>query len=85
VHLHDNKGGHADLHMPLGTGTVDVSAAVRELQACDYDGTITLEVFTPDRRHLIYSRDLLRKLWDEALSQSIATRAAGDLVEAQVS
>ncbi len=21
VHLHDNKGGSADLHLPLGTGT----------------------------------------------------------------
>jgi len=85
VHLHDNKGGHADLHMPLGTGAVDVWAAVRELQACGYDGTITLEVFTPDRHHLIYSRDLLRKLWNETLAQSIPARAAGDLVEAQIS
>jgi hypothetical protein len=25
-----------------------------------------LEVFTPDRRHLAYSRDVLRRLWDEA-------------------
>ena len=23
VHLHDNKGGALDLHMPLGTGTLD--------------------------------------------------------------
>lgn len=85
VHLHDNKGGHADVHMPLGTGSVDVRAAVQALQTCDYDGTITLEVFTPDRRHLLYSRDLLRKLWDQNLAQALADRAAGDLVEAQVS
>jgi sugar phosphate isomerase/epimerase len=85
VHLHDNKGGHADLHMPLGTGTVDVKAAVQALQACSYDGTVTLEVFTPDRRHLLYSRDLLRKLWDESLAQSMAGKAAHDLMEAQVS
>lgn len=65
VHLHDNKGGHADLHLPLGTGTVDVSASVRALRKCGYDGTITLEVFTPDRHHLLYSRDLLRKTWNE--------------------
>jgi sugar phosphate isomerase/epimerase len=60
VHLHDNKGGHADLHLPLGTGTVDLQGSIGALQVCGYDGAITLEVFTPDRRHLEYSRDLLR-------------------------
>jgi sugar phosphate isomerase/epimerase len=64
VHLHDNKGGRADLHLPLGTGTVDVPRSVKAVQACGYDGTITLEVFTPDPRHLTYSRDLLRTTWD---------------------
>ena len=29
VHLHDNKGGSSDLHLPLGTGTVDTNRAVR--------------------------------------------------------
>jgi sugar phosphate isomerase/epimerase len=65
VHLHDNKGGAADLHLPLGTGTVDLIEAVRSLKALGYDGTITLEVFTPDRHHLAYSRDLLQRTWDE--------------------
>ncbi len=65
VHLHDNKGGFADLHLPLGTGSVDVKGAVDALRKCGYDDTITLEVFTPDRRHLTYSRDVLRRLWSE--------------------
>ncbi len=65
VHLHDNKGGFADLHLPLGTGTVDVRSAIRALKRCGYDGTITLEVFSPDRHYLTYSRDMLRRLWDE--------------------
>jgi|SRR5579871_226154 len=65
VHLHDNAGGHADLHLPLGAGNVDVPWAVRALKGCGYDGTITLEVFSPDRRHLEYSRDLLRRVWNE--------------------
>lgn len=65
VHLHDNKGGHADLHLPLGSGTMDVAREVRLLKASGYDGTITLEVFTPDRFYLAYSRDTLRRLWDE--------------------
>jgi sugar phosphate isomerase/epimerase len=65
VHLHDNKGGSADLHLPLGTGTVDVRRAVGLLKRSGYDGTITLEVFTPDPHHLAYSRDLLRRIWEE--------------------
>ncbi len=65
VHLHDNKGGNEDLHAPLGFGTVDVRGAVEGLKRCGYNGTITLEVFTPDRRHLAYSRDVLRRMWDE--------------------
>jgi sugar phosphate isomerase/epimerase len=74
VHLHDNKGGHADLHLPLGTGTVDLQSSVEALQACGYDGTITLEVFTPDPRHLIYSRDLLRSTWDQCRESAAADR-----------
>jgi sugar phosphate isomerase/epimerase len=70
VHLHDNKGGGADLHLPLGTGTVDVRGAVRLLQRHGYDGTITLEVFTPDPHHLAYSRDLLQRVWTEESSAS---------------
>lgn len=65
VHLHDNKGGAADLHLPLGTGTVDLRRAVQLLQSQGYDRTITLEVFTPDRHHLAYSRDLLQRVWAE--------------------
>jgi sugar phosphate isomerase/epimerase len=65
VHLHDNKGGAADLHLPLGTGSVDLRSAVRQLQRIGYDGTITLEVFTPDQHHLAYSKELLQRVWDE--------------------
>jgi len=66
VHMHDNKGGSADLHMPLGTGTIDFETQVKALKACGYDGTITLEVFSRDHHYLAYSRDVLRKLWDES-------------------
>jgi sugar phosphate isomerase/epimerase len=65
VHLHDNKGGSEDLHLPLGAGTIEVAHYINLLQGNGYDGTITLEVFSPDRHHLEYSRDVLRKLWDE--------------------
>ena len=65
VHLHDNKGGHEDLHLPLGAGNIDVRRAIGALRKSGYDGTITLEVFTPDKHYLAYSRDVLRRIWDE--------------------
>jgi len=68
VHLHDNKGGSADLHLPLGAGNIDVPHYIHMLQATGYDGTITLEVFSPDRHHLAYSRDVLRQTWEEGVN-----------------
>jgi sugar phosphate isomerase/epimerase len=64
VHLHDNNGGHADLHLPLGVGRVDYVQHLRSLKKSGYDGTITLEVFAPDRTFLAMSRDVLRRTWD---------------------
>lgn len=63
VHLHDNKGGRDDLHLPLGAGTVDLAEQVRLLKKCGYDGAITLEVFAEDRHYLDYSRSLLLAAW----------------------
>jgi sugar phosphate isomerase/epimerase len=65
VHLHDNRGGQADLHLPLGAGNLDLNRELRALKECGFDGTITLEVFTPDRHFLAYSRDVLRRRWNE--------------------
>ena len=73
VHLHDNRGGHADLHLPLGAGDVDVPSAIRALKRCGFDGTITLEVFTRDRHFLAYSRDVLRTMWDQIQTFSTGT------------
>ena len=72
VHLHDNNGGSADLHLPLGAGQIDVRRYVGALKAAGYEGTITLEVFTPDRRHFEYSRDILRAMWDEVAVETPA-------------
>lgn len=65
VHLSDNKGGDADLHLPLGAGTIDWRWVVGLLKRYHYDGTITLEVFSPDSEYLAISRRKLRRLWDE--------------------
>jgi sugar phosphate isomerase/epimerase len=67
AHFHDNKGGDKDLHMPLGTGNIDFRRHIRALRKQGFDGTITLEVFTPDKHYLSYSRDVLRQMWNETL------------------
>lgn len=72
VHLHDNKGGNADLHLPLGAGTLETEHYVRSLQAVGYDDTITLEVFSADRRHLSYSLEVLRQLWKDCATTPLA-------------
>ncbi|MEO7700271.1 MAG: sugar phosphate isomerase/epimerase family protein [Opitutus sp.] len=66
VHLHDNRGGHADLHLALGMGQLDTAQYLRKLRASGYDETITLEVFSADRHYLGYSRDQLRAMWEKA-------------------
>ena len=66
VHLHDNQGGEPDLHLPLGTGNVPYKEALAALKRTGYDGTITLEVFSPDKRHFAFSRDEVRAAWDAA-------------------
>lgn len=66
VHLHDNKGGDGDLHLPLGAGVIDIPRHLATLKKTGYDGTITLEVFTPDTSYLTYSAARLRAMWDEA-------------------
>lgn len=63
VHLHDNRGGNADLHLALGMGNMDVPRYVRALRRSRYDGTITLEVFSEDPHFLAHSRDRLREWW----------------------
>ncbi len=64
VHLHDNQGGTADLHLPLGAGILDLEGALRALKGSGYNGTVTLEVFAPEREYLQLSARRLRRLWE---------------------
>lgn len=64
VHLSDNRGGHDDMHLPLGVGNVNWLKIVRMLKNVGYDQTITLEVFGDDEDYLVMSRDKVRKLWN---------------------
>lgn len=79
VHLHDNKGGYADIHLPLGTGTLDFAGSLGYLKKAGYDGTITLEVFSHDRHYLSYSRDVLRKAWQNPGSHEFKPENIDDL------
>jgi sugar phosphate isomerase/epimerase len=68
VHLSDNDGT-SDQHLPLGAAprsTTDWPQHLNQLKATGYDGTITLEVFAPQKEYLLLSRDLLRRWWNEA-------------------
>ena len=52
VHLHDNRGGQSkddDLHLPIGSGTVDFPGIMASLLGAGYDGTMTLEVKPEDQ------------------------------------
>jgi sugar phosphate isomerase/epimerase len=76
VHLHDNRAGNLDLHLPLGAGNVDVPEAVNALKSCGYDGTITLEVFAADLNLLLHSRDALQQAWSAAPAYPVRKRHA---------
>jgi sugar phosphate isomerase/epimerase len=65
VHLSDNFGRSEDLHLPLGAGTISWKKVIPMLKKSGYDGTITLEVFSPDRRYLLFSREKLKELWEK--------------------
>lgn len=68
VHLSENDGT-ADQHLPLGAAprsSTPWPKHIKKLKATGYDGTITLEVFAPQKEYLLLSRDLLRKWWTEA-------------------
>ena len=61
VHLHDNFLKE-DAHLPLGVGKINLKKVINELKSF-YDGTITLEIHSPDRDYLQISRDKLEILW----------------------
>ncbi len=68
VHLSENDGS-SDQHLPLGAvskNATDWPRHIRMLKSTGYDGTITLEVFSSLKEHLLTSRDLLRRWWEEA-------------------
>ncbi|MBN1297121.1 sugar phosphate isomerase/epimerase [bacterium] len=63
VHLSDNFGRTDDLHLPIGAGGIPWGHVLTLLKQAGYDGTMTLEVFSNNREHLLSSREILRSLW----------------------
>jgi len=61
LHISDN-GGRQDDHLAVGKGAIDFRALISGLKQLDYDETMTLEIFTPDRADLVNSRQLLQKM-----------------------
>ena len=64
VHVSDNRGGHDDMHLPLGVGNINWLKKVRALKNVNYDGTITVEVFGDDNDYLVMSAEKLKGLWE---------------------
>jgi len=62
VHLSDNRG-REDEHLPLGCGNLPLERLLGVLNEIGYDGTFTLEIFSPDRGYLLASRDTLASTW----------------------
>lgn len=58
--------GHAKLERGYDRcSTTEWPQHVKTLKATGYDGTITLEVFSPHREYVLLSRDLFRRWWEE--------------------
>jgi len=62
LHVSDNFGERDD-HIPLGAGKIDFLKIVTALKQTGYDDTVTLEIFSDDRRELQKSRDRLDRLY----------------------
>mgnify|MGYP000079583614 CR=1 FL=1 len=61
VHISDNWGQRDD-HLAVGDGGIDFKALIKALRNIDYDETMTLEIFTPERSDLVRSREMLQKM-----------------------
>jgi sugar phosphate isomerase/epimerase len=65
VHASDNFGKD-DNHLPIGTGTIDFPRIIKALKNVEYDGTVTLEIFSRDRDYLRISREKFAAMIDTA-------------------
>ena len=64
LHISDNQG-RIDDHLAVGQGTIKFADLVRRLKKAGYNDTVTLEVFDPNRKMLVASRERIRALFDD--------------------
>jgi sugar phosphate isomerase/epimerase len=64
LHVSDNNG-RLDEHLPVGHGNIGFKAVASALKQVGYQGTLTLEIFAPDRAELVTSRRKLEKIWQK--------------------
>lgn len=62
IHISDNKGQRDD-HLAVGQGFIPFPEIVHALENQGYNGTITLEIFSEDRRELTASRHRIKALF----------------------
>jgi sugar phosphate isomerase/epimerase len=62
LHVSDNFGKRDD-HLPIGSGSVRFPKILKALKKTGYEGTVTFEVFTPDREYLTLSREKFKGMW----------------------
>lgn len=65
VHFSDNKGTSDD-HLPIGAGIIDWEDIIKQLKKNNYVKTVTLEIFVKDRSYLLYSKEKIRQIWENA-------------------
>jgi sugar phosphate isomerase/epimerase len=70
LHLSDNWG-RDDQHLPLGAGNIDWKEDLKEICRKGYDGTLTLEIFSPDRDYLLLSLDKVKSFLAEVRQTGI--------------
>lgn len=67
VHIHDNRGGNSvkdDLHLPLGEGTIDFRAILKELLRIQYFGTLAMEI---KPQWFLKGREMIEKIIQEVV------------------
>ncbi len=63
VHIHfSDNSGEKDDHLPLGCGTIDWKNTLSIMKKYGYDSTVTLEIFTQDRRNLLQSKKYMEEI-----------------------
>lgn len=65
VHLSDNRC-RADDHMPIGAGNIDWDEVIPAIKKSGYDSTVTLEVFSGDKRYVVLSKEKVLEVWNAA-------------------